>query len=36
MDCGSATSERIAMPGGIDNWIWFHIPVGYLFAIANP
>jgi len=21
--------------GGIDNWIWFHIPVGYLFAIGN-
>jgi choline dehydrogenase-like flavoprotein len=19
-----------------DNWIWFHIPVGYLFAIGNP
>ncbi|MEL6831292.1 MAG: GMC family oxidoreductase, partial [Pseudomonadota bacterium] len=22
--------------GGEDNWIWFHIPVGYLFAIGNP
>jgi choline dehydrogenase-like flavoprotein len=22
--------------GGMDNWIWFHIPVGYLFTIANP
>lgn len=22
--------------GGHDNWIWFHIPVGYLFAIGNP
>ena len=22
--------------GGPDNWIWFHIPVGYLFAIGNP
>lgn len=22
--------------GGRDNWIWFHIPVGYLFAIGNP
>jgi choline dehydrogenase len=22
--------------GGDDNWIWFHIPVGYLFAIGNP
>lgn len=22
--------------GGKDNWLWFHIPVGYLFAIGNP
>jgi choline dehydrogenase len=22
--------------GGRDNWIWFHIPVGYLFAIGSP
>jgi choline dehydrogenase len=22
--------------GGKDNWIWLHIPVGYLFAIGNP
>jgi choline dehydrogenase-like flavoprotein len=22
--------------GDKDNWIWFHIPVGYLFAIGNP
>lgn len=22
--------------GGDDNWIWFHIPVGYLYAIGNP
>jgi choline dehydrogenase len=22
--------------GGHDRWIWFHIPVGYLFAIGNP
>ncbi|MEO0607669.1 MAG: GMC family oxidoreductase N-terminal domain-containing protein [Pseudomonadota bacterium] len=21
--------------GGNDNWIWFHVPVGYLFAIGN-
>ncbi len=21
--------------GGRDNWIWYHIPVGYLFAIGN-
>ncbi len=22
--------------GGLDNWIWFRIPVGYLYAIGNP
>ncbi len=22
--------------GGRDDWIWFHIPVGYLFALGNP
>jgi choline dehydrogenase-like flavoprotein len=22
--------------GGRDDWIWYHIPVGYLFAIGNP
>ena len=22
--------------GGKDDWIWFHIPVGYLYSIGNP
>jgi choline dehydrogenase len=22
--------------GGRDDWIWYHIPIGYLFAIGNP
>jgi choline dehydrogenase-like flavoprotein len=22
--------------GGRDNWIWYHIPIGYLFTIGNP
>ncbi|MFN3521174.1 MAG: GMC family oxidoreductase [Phenylobacterium sp.] len=22
--------------GGHDDWIWFHVPVGYLFTIGNP
>jgi choline dehydrogenase len=22
--------------GGQDDWIWFHVPVGYLFSIGNP
>lgn len=31
-------SNRVLLleAGGDDNWIWFHIPVGYLFAINNP
>jgi len=35
----SADSDRRVLlleAGGRDNWIWFHIPVGYLFAIGNP
>jgi len=30
------TRVLILEAGGMDNWIWFHIPVGYLFAIGNP
>ena len=22
--------------GGDDNWIWFHVPVGYLFSMGHP
>jgi choline dehydrogenase len=31
-------SKRVLLleAGGRDDWIWFHIPVGYLFAIGNP
>ncbi|MEX1250093.1 MAG: GMC family oxidoreductase N-terminal domain-containing protein [Hyphomonas sp.] len=31
-------SRRVLLleAGGADDWIWFHIPVGYLFAIGNP
>jgi len=35
----SADSDKRVLlleAGGRDNWIWFHIPVGYLFAIGNP
>ena len=32
------SSNRVLLleAGGRDRWIWFHIPVGYLFAIGNP
>ncbi len=31
-------SKRVLLleAGGKDDWIWFHIPAGYLFAIGNP
>ena len=32
----AANRVLILEAGGGDNWIWFHIPVGYLFAIGNP
>jgi choline dehydrogenase len=35
----SADSDKrvlVLEAGGYDNWIWFHIPVGYLFAIGDP
>ena len=34
----SDTSKRVLLleAGGNDDWKWFHIPVGYLFAIGNP
>ncbi len=31
-----ANKVLVLEAGGRDNWIWFHIPVGYLFAIGNP
>ena len=30
------TRVLVLEAGGADRWIWFHIPVGYLFAIGNP
>jgi choline dehydrogenase-like flavoprotein len=29
-------SVLVIEAGGRDNWIWHHIPIGYLFAIGNP
>jgi len=31
-----ATRVLLLEAGGRDNWIWFHIPVGYLYAMGNP
>jgi choline dehydrogenase len=30
------TRVLVLEAGGRDNWLWFHIPVGYLYAMGNP
>lgn len=30
------TRVLVLEAGGRDNWIWFHIPIGYIYAIGNP
>ena len=32
----SRHSVLLLEAGGKDDWIWFHIPVGYLYAMGNP
>jgi choline dehydrogenase len=29
-------SVLVLEAGGRDDWVWFHIPVGYLYAMGNP
>jgi choline dehydrogenase len=36
LSADAATRVLLLEAGGNDNWIWFHVPVGYLFAIGNP
>jgi choline dehydrogenase-like flavoprotein len=36
LSADTAARVLVLEAGGYDNWIWFHIPVGYLFAIGNP
>ncbi len=36
LSANPSTRVLLLEAGGRDNWIWFHIPVGYLFAIGNP
>jgi len=31
-----STKVLLLEAGGDDDWIWFHVPVGYLYAIGNP
>jgi choline dehydrogenase-like flavoprotein len=36
LSANAQTKVLVLEAGGLDDWIWFHIPVGYLFAIGNP
>ncbi|WP_084419417.1 GMC family oxidoreductase [Henriciella litoralis] len=36
LSADSSKKVLLLEAGSKDNWIWFHIPVGYLFAIGNP
>src|SRR5579872_243882 len=36
LSADSKSRVLVLEAGGHDNWIWFHIPVGYLFAMGNP
>jgi len=36
LSAAAGTRVLLLEAGGRDNWIWYHIPVGYLFAIGNP
>ena len=36
LSADASTRVLLLEAGARDNWIWFHIPVGYLFAIGNP
>jgi choline dehydrogenase-like flavoprotein len=36
LSADAGTRVLLLEAGGMDNWIWFHVPVGYLFAIGNP
>jgi choline dehydrogenase-like flavoprotein len=36
LSANPANRVLVLEAGGRDDWIWFHIPVGYLFAIGNP
>jgi choline dehydrogenase len=36
LSADGTTRVLVLEAGGKDNWLWFHVPVGYLFAIGNP
>ena len=36
LSADSSNSVLLVEAGGVDDWIWFRIPVGYLYAMGNP
>src|SRR5882724_2574987 len=36
LSADSKSRVLVLEAGGRDNWIWYHIPVGYLYAMGNP
>jgi choline dehydrogenase len=36
LSANPANRVLVLEAGGRDDWVWFHVPVGYLFAIGNP
>ena len=36
LSADSKSRVLVLEAGGRDDWIWYHIPVGYLMAISNP
>ena len=36
LSANPGTRVLLLEAGGYDDWIWFHIPVGYLYLIGNP
>jgi choline dehydrogenase len=36
LSADSTSRVLLLEAGGTDNWIWFQIPCGYLFALGNP
>ena len=36
LSADARTRVLVLEAGGRDDWIWYHIPVGYLFSVGNP
>ncbi len=36
LSANPSTRVLLLEAGGNDSWVWFHVPVGYIYAIGNP